>query len=235
MATISEIFPESPTELLSDIHLTIDADWCEDTVLAETIEIVEGYGVSATWFLTHDTFLLPRLLNNPKFEIGIHPNFSRQLAGGASESAESELRRMLEIFPNSKSIRSHSIVSSSPLSKLFAEHGLTHESNYFIPFSDAFMVRPWTETCGLIQVPFCWADDASLIFGSDGFGRSFFASPSLKVLDFHPIHIYLNTESMEHYESTRADHRNPVRLRNARFGGRGIRTVFLELLDHLTS
>lgn len=220
MATISEIFPESPAELLSDIHLTIDADWCEDSILAETIEIVEDYGVPATWFLTNDSYLLPRLFDNPKFEIGIHPNFSRQLEGGATESAESELRRLLETFPGCKSIRSHSIVSSSPLSKLFAEHGLTHESNYFIPFSDEFMIRPWIETCGLIQVPFCWADDASLIFGSDVFGGPFFASPSLKVLDFHPIHIFLNTESMGHYESTRADHRSPDRLRNARFGGR---------------
>ena len=56
----------------------------------------------------------------------------------------------------------------------------------------------------------------------------------LKVFDFHPIHVFLNTEHMDRYEQTRAWHQSPQELRAHRYEGEGTRTRFLEFL-RLTS
>ncbi len=63
------------------IFLTFDIDWACDGVLADTIDMVEQADICATWFVTHDTPLLNRLRKNPKFELGIHPNFNNILMG----------------------------------------------------------------------------------------------------------------------------------------------------------
>ena len=53
----------------------------------------------------------------------------------------------------------------------------------------------------------------------------------LKVFDFHPIHIFLNTESLERYERTRPIHHNPKELIKHRYSGYGARNQLIELLE----
>jgi len=53
----------------------------------------------------------------------------------------------------------------------------------------------------------------------------------LKVLDFHPIHVFLNTESLDRYERTRPLHHNPKELIKHRFEGYGTRNRLLEVLE----
>jgi len=58
------------------VFITMDLDWACDDVLNDTIDLVERYDVAVTWFVTHDTPVLERLRENPKFELGLHPNFT---------------------------------------------------------------------------------------------------------------------------------------------------------------
>ncbi len=58
------------------IFLTFDIDWANDDVLNDTIDLIERSDIAATWFVTHDTPVLNRLRANPRFELGIHPNFN---------------------------------------------------------------------------------------------------------------------------------------------------------------
>lgn len=53
----------------------------------------------------------------------------------------------------------------------------------------------------------------------------------LMVFDFHPIHVYLNTENLQRYERTRPLHYQPEALLQERFGGDGARTALKALLD----
>jgi len=52
----------------------------------------------------------------------------------------------------------------------------------------------------------------------------------LAVLDFHPIHVFLNTESSERYERTREIRRRPDELLKHRHTGVGTRTRLMRLL-----
>jgi len=73
----------------------------------------------ATWFVTHDTPLISRLRTNSKFELGIHPNFDFLIQGEPRNggNAQEVVARLLEIVPEAKSVRSHSMTQSSRLLK----------------------------------------------------------------------------------------------------------------------
>ena len=62
---VSEIQPASPETWRNRLFLTFDIDWACDEVLADTVRLVEAAGVMATWFVTHDTPLLERLITSP--------------------------------------------------------------------------------------------------------------------------------------------------------------------------
>jgi len=217
-------------------YLSIDIDWAHDDVLADTIDLVEEYCLPVTWFVTHDTPLLARLRSNPDFELGIHPNFNFLLNGDSrfGKNAVDVVDRMLAIVPEAKCVRSHSTTQSSLLLDLFMRRGLTHECNSFIPVQSGIELKPWLLWSGITCVPYSWEDDVACLYGSESGGwpiSRLIGLEGIKVFDFHPVHIFLNTENIDRYERTRALLRFPQKLRDHRYEGEGTRTRFLEFLQ----
>ena len=217
----------------ANIFLTFDIDWACDEVLFDTIEMIENAKVSATWFVTHKTPLLERLRANTSFEIGIHPNFNPLLDGNHCNGrcAEEVIDQMLEIAPEARSVRCHSLVQSSKLVQLFIDKNITHDCNHFIPEQSNMTLLPWMFCNRIIKIPYFWEDD--VVF-SNAFNTplsELLRRGGLKVFDFHPIHVFLNTENFDRYERTRDFHHNPSELIKHRFEGIGTRNHLLELLD----
>jgi hypothetical protein len=220
------------------VFLTIDIDWAHDEILEDTIQLVEETGVCATWFITHETSDLEFLRGNPRFELGIHPNFNPLLLGDKSlgKSADEVVSRLLEIVPEAKSVRSHSMAQSSVLLNLFSEKGLTHDCNHYIPQQSQIVLKPWHLWNGLIRVPYFWEDDLSCIYEDTFDASSLLSRQGLRVFDFHPIHLFLNTNNLEQYEETRSFHQNPNELIKYRSESiPGARTRFVELFSSLAS
>lgn len=211
---VSQIQPDSAATWQGRMFLTFDIDWACDEVLADTIGIVEEAGVEATWFVTHATPLLDRLRTNHRFELGIHPNFNFLLEGDARNgaSAEEVVDRLLLIVPEARSVRSHSMTQSSRLLQLFLDKGLTHDCNHFIPEHAGIELRPWFHWNGLIKAPYFWEDDAHCLHDGCSVIGNLSDQPGLRIFDFHPIHVYLNTEHMDRYENTRRLHHLPDEL-----------------------
>ena len=214
------------------IYLTFDIDWACDGVLADTIDLVEKADVAATWFVTHDTPLLGRLRENSKFELGIHPNFNFLLEGDFQNgrNAEEVIDCVLKIVPEAKAIRSHSMTQNSRLSQLFVDKGLTHDCNHLIPEQSGIPLKPWLLWNGLTKMPHFWEDDAVCIYEVNTPIRELLSRDGLKVFDFHPIHVFLNTEILDRYERTRPYHRNPDELIRHRHTGLGTRSALNHLL-----
>ena len=237
--TISEIQVDSQADWSANSYLTIDIDWAHDDILADTIDLVEEFNVPATWFVTHDTPLLQRLRGNPDFELGIHPNFNFLFDGDCrvGRDAAEVIGRLLAIVPEAKSVRSHSTTQSSGLLDLFKRCGLTHECNSFIPVQSGIELKPWRLWTGLTRVPYFWEDDVACLYGaSDAKPMSELVNwPGIRVFDFHPIHVFLNTESMIRYEQTRGLHQSPRELLVHRCCSEGTRSRFLELLGLISS
>jgi hypothetical protein len=224
---VSDCNVDAPTN--DAIVLTLDIDWACDAVLEDCIELVEMSGAPATWFVTHDTPLLERLRANNKFELGIHPNFN-PLLDGKGGSLERIIDDILTIVPEAVSVRSHSMVQSSRLVDLFLKKGLHFDCNHFIPEQSSISLKPWRLWNGIVKVPHFWEDDAECIYKSGTPIVDLLKRDGIKVFDFHPIHVFLNTEDLTRYEQTRTLHTSPIELLKYRFSGVGARTFLCDLV-----
>lgn len=207
--------------------ITIDIDWAPDKVLAHTLELISREGVPCTLFATHQTALLEGL-DPAQFEICVHPNLNPLLNGKRTTPA-GVIEPLKKAFPGSRGIRSHSSLVSNVLVDLFGEMGFEYESNVCLPYSSQLEILPlWN---GMLRVPFNWED-----FLHFSYGRSFSAtgldlSKGLNILNFHPVHVFLNSESRERYDAARPHYQDPERLAGFKNKGEGTGTLLKSILE----
>jgi len=238
VSTIQSISTTDPSSWNGHLFMTFDVDWAHDEILADTMQLVAGAGAAATWFITHDTQLLRDMRSQPAWELGIHPNFNTLLQGSASSGATADkiLEDLMRLILEAVSVRSHSMTQSSPLLDAFARAGLTHDVNHFVPSGSRIQVKPWLLWNGMVRVPYIWEDDVHCAYQTsqqpelEPSAIAADSSSGLKVFDFHPIHVFLNTESLDRYERTRPIHRDPSELIKHRFDGYGTRSRLIDLL-----
>jgi len=231
---ISEIDVDEPDSWRERIFLTFDLDWAADAVIDDTIDLVEAAGAAATWFVTHDTPVLERLRANSRFELGIHPNFNFLLLGDGRNGADAGevIDRLLAIVPEAKAVRSHSMTQSSLILDLFVQRGLTHDCNHFIPDEAGMTLRPWRYWGGLAKVPYFWEDDVYCLSERRTPIAEAAALDGLRVFDFHPIHVFLNTEDMGRYDDARPHLADAAALLERRASDcPGARQLLSELLE----
>ena len=237
MASFSKISSIVPNDLESwqkKIFLTFDLDWAHEEVISDTIDLIDQSGISSTWFVTHKSSEIERLNRKADVELGIHPNFSVSSRESHDNFAKpyEVLSNLLNIVPNAKSVRSHSLFHSERLVDDFNEFGLSHISNCFIPFGSGLDIRPFSIWEDMVMVPHCWQDNVALRMNLPFPNKSELLKSHF-VFNFHPIHIFLNTEKIERYESTRPFHQNPDKLISRRFNGVGTRTLLIDLITVL--
>jgi hypothetical protein len=211
--------------------LTLDIDWAHDEVIADSLALVAESSVAATWFVTHATPVLADIRATPRHELGLHPNFN-PLLDGANGDVGDILKRIRDIVPEATSVRSHSLTRSSRLAVRFREHGMTHESNYFLPPSAGERITPWRDFSGLLQVPIRWEDDVRLLDPTIGEPSAHLGRLAPLTVDFHPIHVFLNTVTIADYEAARPYSRDPAALLERRrpSGSGGSRDRLVALL-----
>jgi hypothetical protein len=230
---ISEIDPNNFDNIENDIFITIDVDWAPDFVWRYTFDILEKFCVPSTWMITHQSSMLKSYENTDIFELGIHPNFNDLLfkSTDAQESIHKKLQFLTDLVPSARVVRSHSMTQNSRLLDRFQEFGLTHDCNHYIPFSSQIKLKPWRIWNGLIKVPFGWEDDLDFPSTNENFIKRIKSLNGLKVFNFHPIHIFLNSTSMRSYEETRSFHNNEPQLLESVNRGYGTREFLLQLID----
>jgi hypothetical protein len=213
------------------VAISLDLDWAPEEVLDDTLQLLSRHGATATVFATHDSPVLRRA--GALVEVGVHPNFNPLLEGSASTPGVDEiLDRLREMYPEARGLRSHSMLQSTPLLLKFVEYGFRYEANCFLPYDNRLAPRKlWMD---LVRVPYNWEDDVHWSYGYafDDF-RLKMDADSLNVLDFHPIHIFLNTEDAARYAAARPFYRDPGALKSHRNRGPrpGTRDLFIQVLE----
>jgi len=187
------------------IFITIDVDWASDEVLKDTIDILSDSNIKATILMTHKTDLIQDIEKNPLFELGIHPNFNFLLNSDFRYGKNycEVIDYYLKIVPNSKVVRSHSVTQNTSILEYFKKNGLVYDLNTEVPFSSNIMLKPYVDWTGLIKVPYFWQENISFAYNWNLDSSLFTNNNFLKVFNFHPIHIFLNTESIERYNTAR--------------------------------
>jgi len=200
---IQNINVEKESSWKDKIFLTFDVEWATDEVLSYTLDILQEKNIKATFFCTHQTSLLDKMRENPNIELGIHPNFNFLLNGDFryGKNYKEVIEYYLKIVPEAVSVRSHSLTQNSSILQAFSDFGLKYDCNLFIPLNGHIENKPFY-CCNnkLIRVPYFWEDDVYCSSNEKPDINEYISYIGPKIFDFHPIHIFLNTENLSQYE-----------------------------------
>lgn len=236
---LQRLYTALPKQMYDQIAITLDVDWAPDFVIDSVAEQLLNAGVRATWFVTHASPAIERLrMHGDQFELGIHPNF---LPGSTQGNNSDEvLQHCLEIVPDAGSMRTHALVQSTPLLMRVVElSSVMCDFSLFLPHAQySEPVEYWLNDHCLLRVPYIWEEDFEMYRPIPCWRAGPFLNgvSGLAVFDFHPIHVYLNSPSLEAYEqlkqrvpslpeSTHTDVSDLV------WRGEGTRSFLEELLD----
>jgi hypothetical protein len=187
------------------VFLTFDLDWAPDFAIDRTAELLLGRGLRATWFVTHDSPAVDRLRGHPElFELGIHPNF---LPGSTHGSTTKEvLRFCMGLVPAAVSVRTHALVQSTPLlAEIVTTTPVRVDASLLLPgvphlcpFVQGYRGVP------LLRMPTEWEDDMEMENGAPRWDAGAMLDyGGIRAIDFHPIHIWLNSREMGPYRELR--------------------------------
>jgi peptidoglycan/xylan/chitin deacetylase (PgdA/CDA1 family) len=223
------------------VCLTIDVDWACSEVLADMVRLLDERNLRATFFCTHAG------IEVPGHERAIHPNFRhrgdttrrlRRERGDLSEMPEPAIyeyvvRKTLEFCPEARGVRGHSLLYDSLLLPIYHAVGIEYDSSYLLPLTPG--LHPVYKEYNLLEIPIYANDHFLLKIGAKELRTSLLKldRPGLKVCQFHPNMVFLNAATDAHYQESRADYHDAERLRRRRHTGRGVRDLFVDLLDAL--
>lgn len=217
------------------IYLTFDMDWACDELMDFLYQLLEEYGLAATIHITNPFKSLDKYKKNRRIELGIHPNFNGLVDGNAEvvKDKTSAIERCMQIVPDAVVARSHALLNSTPITKEFYDFGIRYELNYFIAPCKGITLYPWLFQ-GVLQIPFFYEDDLYLLEKNDN-SPAFYLDHDIKmykVFNFHPIHLFLNCESLDRYRRMKEHYHDfSVLKQNVNVNQYGILDFFKELVE----
>jgi len=224
---------------VNEVVLTLDVDWAPDFVWRAVAEEIASRRVRATWFVTHPSPVLDELRAAPELhELGIHPNFLPGTTHG--DDVDGVLAHLLEIVPEARCSRSHGLLQWGDLFRALLDTPIRLDSSTFLPgLAGVVPLRQWRAGESLTRVPFTFADDHELEKPEPSWDlEAHVTGRGLEVFDFHPVHVYLNSSGPDAYAELKGEagdlrEAGPELLDRHVYTGRGTKTLFLAVLDHL--
>lgn len=198
------IASEKPAGGASPVLVTLDIDWAPDWMVEDVVDRLARAGVRATLFATHESPFLRSLGDNSHIEIGLHPNF---LPGSSHGSTPEEIFATLRNwYPRATACRTHSLVQSEPLlARMACEFGIEVDCSIHLPRAQHVVphelhISQQGDT--IVRLPHVFQDNMHAMAGRawDAAGAEL-DTPGWKVLNFHPVHVALNTSRLATYEA----------------------------------
>lgn len=181
---------------MQDFLISFDLDWAPDFVLEKTLSILNNYNLPTTFFITHHSDALKKFkVTHDYIEIGLHPDLTLHSQQG------SNLFDVKKFFMLSNTepliIRSHgNVVSTNLYSELFSLFGPYIDSSIFLPRNLTVSPSQFWHSNSLVKlIPYIWEDSHELhsefpiFFMNNDFWQNILG---ISVLNFHPIHIYID-------------------------------------------
>jgi len=180
--------------MTSGFHLTFDVDWAPDWSVRETLAMLEDANAKATFFITHKSPTIDEILSKGH-EVGIHPNFQAGSTQGAHPVEV--VGRLLDLLPEARAIRTHGLVQGSLLftEVLSAFPALRYDLSiltYKFPHTGWF---DWhLGGTHMRRINYVWEDDFAFEDPVHDWSE-YVPMSDVDILDFHPIHVSLNSNS----------------------------------------
>ena len=214
---------------LSDVFLTCDTDWAPEFAIEYVLREVSRLGLKLTVFATG-----PSLVLQPApdwLEIGLHPDFTRRNGPWIAE----RFTALKEHYPQAAGMRSHRNFFGQNVAEAALAAGLSYDVSTLL-FNQS-LVQAWVDQYGLTRFAYMWEDGIHLDMGSDlNLEKIRLDVPGLKILNEHPVLIYLNSISDDHRRAVTRGYTDltmapRAHLDSARNRERGIGSLWLELLQ----
>jgi hypothetical protein len=227
---------------MDETLLTFDVDWAPDWVIEDISDLLRRKEVKSTWFATHKSETIDSMLEQPElFEVGIHPNFLKGSTQG--KNPREVLGNLKKLFPLAKSMRSHALYQSSELLKTtILDFDVKYDSSLFLPCASHISPHEYflDERVSIMRFPYFWEDDEEFLLPTPSWNLrdKRYAVEGLKIFNFHPIHIALNSSSIHSYRKCTKRFKIPDLTREdaAPFVNSeiGVQTIFEELVSYLS-
>lgn len=229
--------------MIDEHVLTFDVDWAPDFAIEYVVNELIERGIKSTWFVTHASPVVEKLKKDKDlFELGIHPNFLPNSTQG--KTIEEVMNKMLSILPGSKIVRTHAMFQSTYLYRLLTNRfGIEIDSSLLLPFMPNLLpIMVYFQHGGksLTRIPIFWEDDIMMYYPDHDwkFTDKRYHSEGLKVYNFHPLHIWLNSCTMKNYEELKKSNSlNRITKDQAeKFKNKkenGVKNFFHELCKHV--
>jgi len=223
---------------MNKIAITIDVDWTLDEVIAKIAILLIKYTLKATWFVTHNSLEIQKLKKYPElFELGMHPNFAENSTQG--ENFKEIMNFLFKIVPGAKSARMHGLIQSTDLlRRMIEDYDIRYDVSLFLPRTANIVPHKIfiSKNKSLLRIPYFWEDDEELNRPTPilTIKHSCYHQLGLKIFNFHPIHIFLNSRDPDDYKKIKRGINYPQvsfkRLGSFTYEGKGVGSFFEEVL-----
>lgn len=171
---------------LKDIVLTSDIDWAPEYAIEDLLNIIKSFDFRITTFATHKSEVL--LQKHDFVEVGIHPDFTRK---NQNEWFDAKIKNLKDLYPDAVGTRSHRNFFGQNIGDIALVNGLEYDVSTFLwnePFCQAHV-----DYNGMLRFSYMWEDGIHLDTDTPKKIENInLHSPGLKILNVHPILIYLN-------------------------------------------
>jgi hypothetical protein len=181
---------------LKRLHITFDVDWAPDYMLRHLLELLDKEPeICCTFFATHNTELLHRVARQRRHEVGWHPNLSPGSSQGSG--TEEVLASLARWYPDAVGCRFHVLGFSYRDLMMLAPVGLLYDVSR-LSYNTSHLQPAFHRDLDLTLFPYCWEDGICENAGDEVSLASIkLASPGLKILNFHPMNVYINGPNAE--------------------------------------
>lgn len=206
---------------------TSDMDWANEEAIGHLLSFFKKKKLPLTSFVTHNSEKINEYYSKDANHIGLHPNF----LNGSSHGTEYKeiIKNVSSIWPQAKCFRSHSYFDHLHITEHFHNLGFKYDSNVALHLQEGII--PLHHISGLTRFP-VFLEDYHFLRRINEYDEDYVLksldTPGLKIFNFHPIHTYHNTKSLEDYECVKNGTDRPE-LYNL-----GIMDLLEQIVEHVT-
>lgn len=219
---------------LTDVCLTTDIDWAPDYANEFVFDVVASHGYEITAFATHDSPLLRR--PPAHVEIGLHPDNTRP---DPARGVRDKISALKDLYPEAVGLRCHRNFFGQNIADFADRSGLRYDVSNIL-WNQPFCLSH-IDYNGMVRFSYMWEDgihcDQKVPFDISEINLD---SPGLKILNVHPILIYLNAPNDDYRREVTKRYSDLASAPKGEidsdvFKGYGIASFWKDLLAHLKS
>ena len=180
---------------LETIFLTVDIDWAPEYMIENIVKIFKQYNVSATVFATHKSDFLFNLQKNSHYELGIHPNLSANSTQG--DTLTDIIDNLKSFYNNMSGCRFHLLDYSYRDLDNLSKKGFKYDVST-LHMNKPCIIPICNPDLKMTMLTYIWEDgpceNAHLPMTLDSINLD---SPGMKIINFHPLNVFLNGQGPE--------------------------------------